>query len=238
MRTMKLSIDELATLAGVSVRSVRYLLSAGDLDPPEMNGRRGEFSPEHLRRLIEIARGDAGGRKSINTFSDGGGHREGEITSLLRCAASDGVEVLVDLHRARLSRQQAQTLFSAIAELVQQSRTSEHNESAMKSPLTDATPQGTIAMMEELKLLGLSEEAFRVIHDKPGETMEKHLDYVRSLTGSFKAHSRNAIVNHRLQMCLHEARHRANSVQPLGAKEWHEIALGAASAIPVPRPPR
>ena len=47
----ELSIDELARHAGTTVRNVRLYQERGLLPPPRREGRRGLYSPDHLRRL-------------------------------------------------------------------------------------------------------------------------------------------------------------------------------------------
>ncbi|MFC0037808.1 MerR family transcriptional regulator [Actinomadura rayongensis] len=46
-----LTIDELASRAGVSVRTVRFYAGRGLLPPPKLRGRTGLYGPEHLARL-------------------------------------------------------------------------------------------------------------------------------------------------------------------------------------------
>ncbi len=48
------TIDELAQLAGVTRRTVRYYVSRGLLPPPEGLGRGPHYTQEHLLRLEEI----------------------------------------------------------------------------------------------------------------------------------------------------------------------------------------
>src|SRR5690606_30840136 len=48
---MELTVDELASRAGVSVRTVRYYAGRGLLPPPRLRGRTGLYGAEHLARL-------------------------------------------------------------------------------------------------------------------------------------------------------------------------------------------
>ena len=50
------SIDELATLAGVTPRTVRYYIAEGLLDRPEGEKRGAHYGPPHLERLLQIRR--------------------------------------------------------------------------------------------------------------------------------------------------------------------------------------
>lgn len=49
------TIGELARLAGVTPRTIRYYTVEGLLPPPEARGRYARYGPEHLRRLQRIA---------------------------------------------------------------------------------------------------------------------------------------------------------------------------------------
>jgi DNA-binding transcriptional MerR regulator len=53
---MELTIDELARMAGTTVRNVRVYQDRGLLSPPERRGRLGVYGPDHLRRLRLVLR--------------------------------------------------------------------------------------------------------------------------------------------------------------------------------------
>ncbi|MFI0483741.1 MerR family transcriptional regulator [Actinomadura sp. 9N215] len=48
---MELTVDELASRAGVSVRTVRFYAGRGLLPPPRLRGRTGLYGADHLARL-------------------------------------------------------------------------------------------------------------------------------------------------------------------------------------------
>ncbi|NKY59846.1 MerR family transcriptional regulator [Nocardia flavorosea] len=50
------TIDELARAAGTTVRSLRVYHERGVLPPPQVKGRTGYYSPEHLNRVHTISR--------------------------------------------------------------------------------------------------------------------------------------------------------------------------------------
>ncbi|MBF6351323.1 MerR family transcriptional regulator [Nocardia flavorosea] len=50
------TIDELARAAGTTVRSLRVYHERGVLPPPQVKGRTGYYSPEHLNRVRTISR--------------------------------------------------------------------------------------------------------------------------------------------------------------------------------------
>jgi DNA-binding transcriptional MerR regulator len=48
---MELTVDELASRTGVTVRTVRFYAGRGLLPPPRLRGRTGLYGPDHLARL-------------------------------------------------------------------------------------------------------------------------------------------------------------------------------------------
>jgi DNA-binding transcriptional MerR regulator len=50
------SLDDLTSLAGVTVRTVRYYIAEGLLPPPLSRGRGAAYSHDHLERLLLITR--------------------------------------------------------------------------------------------------------------------------------------------------------------------------------------
>jgi len=54
MDEKKYSIEELADISGFSVRTIRYYIQEGLLDPPPGRGRGGFYFNSHLQRLREI----------------------------------------------------------------------------------------------------------------------------------------------------------------------------------------
>ncbi|MEV0032746.1 MerR family transcriptional regulator [Nocardia sp. NPDC050793] len=53
---MEYTIDELARAAGTTVRSLRVYHERGVLPPPDLKGRTGYYSPDHLNRVRTISR--------------------------------------------------------------------------------------------------------------------------------------------------------------------------------------
>ena len=51
---MELTVDELASRAGVTVRTVRFYAGRGLLPPPRLRGRPGLYGPDHLARLVLV----------------------------------------------------------------------------------------------------------------------------------------------------------------------------------------
>lgn len=54
MEQKKYSIDELSDISGFSIRTIRYYIQEGLLNPPPGRGRGGFYFDSHLQRLREI----------------------------------------------------------------------------------------------------------------------------------------------------------------------------------------
>ena len=50
-----LTVDQLATRTGTSVRTIRYYAGRGLLPPPRLRGRTGLYGPDHIARLMLVA---------------------------------------------------------------------------------------------------------------------------------------------------------------------------------------
>jgi DNA-binding transcriptional MerR regulator len=53
--TEELTIDQLASRSGISVRTIRFYAGKGMLPPPKLRGRLGLYGPDHLSRLDLIS---------------------------------------------------------------------------------------------------------------------------------------------------------------------------------------
>ncbi len=236
-------IDKLAELSGLTIRTIRYYQTEGLLPPPALQGRFAVYSRAHLdvlnqikkdravdglAALYEAARASSTGRPSLVAHP----HRGDRVEKLLRCVVGEGVEVLIATERAGLSPNAMQTMLSEIAALVQ-GRV--HGEASMTPSLEPATPEGTKRILDELVQSGLTDEQFRRLHPKPGETIKRHLSYVGA-RDAFHAGSMNALVNHRLQLCRRYLRERdlTSSTEAAQPSLLDSCVDDAARAIPIP----
>ena len=87
----RLTVDELARAAGMTVRNVRAHQSRGLLPPPELEGRTGYYGPEHVARLRLIKDMQAEGF-NLNA-----------IRSLLAAAPPGAGEELLEFERALMA---------------------------------------------------------------------------------------------------------------------------------------
>ena len=237
------NIDELADLSGVSVRTIRYYQTERLLPPPALHGKSAVYSSIHLNVLNEIkeakaTRGLAERYDAVRASSTGRpspaahAHRGDRVEKLLRCVVGEGVEVLIATERAGLSPKAMQTMLSEIAAVVQ---CRVHGEAKLAPSLEPATPAGTVRVLGELANEGLTDEQFKRLHPKPGETIKRHLSYVGARE-TFHAGSMNVLVNHRLQLCQRFLRDRKleSTTEAAQPSLLDSCVDDAARAIPIP----
>lgn len=200
------SVNQLADESGLSIRTIRYYQSKGLLPPPALHGKSAVYSRAHLdvldrikeakatRRLAELYAASTGRPEPVVHTQRGD-----RVEHVLRCVVGLGVEVLVSIERTGLSRADIQTMLSEITAVVQGRA---FGSASNRVQLETASPAGTERLLEVLTRAGMTDAQFAKLHPKPGETITRHLHYVRGRQ-AFRADSPNARVNERLQVCLH-----------------------------------
>ena len=117
------SIDELATLAGVTPRTVRYYIAESLLDRPEGEKRGAHYLRRHLEQLLLIRRWTAAGlsldrvRELIAGAPEDAPRQRaaaGSVEVWSRMTLADGLEVHVEPGRAGLSPEQVRALVREI----------------------------------------------------------------------------------------------------------------------------
>lgn len=113
------SIDELATLAGVTPRTVRYYIAQGVLERPEGEKRGAHYLQRHLEQLLLVRRWSAAGLslERIRALRAGGAEdppprptAPGAVEVWSRITLADGLEVHVEPGRAGLAPEQVRQL--------------------------------------------------------------------------------------------------------------------------------
>ncbi|HSW38843.1 MAG TPA: MerR family transcriptional regulator [Acidobacteriota bacterium] len=79
MEEKKYSIDDLSSISGFSIRTIRYYIQEGLLDPPPGRGRGGFYFDSHLQRLRKIKTLQDQGLKLISIYEV---LRKGEGTAI------------------------------------------------------------------------------------------------------------------------------------------------------------
>jgi DNA-binding transcriptional MerR regulator len=128
------SIDELATLAGITPRTVRYYIAESLLDRPEGEKRGAHYLRRHLEQLLLIRRWTDAGlsldrvRELIAGAPEDPPRRRataGSVEVWSRVTLADGLEVNVEPGRAGLSPEQVRALVRGITALYRELRSSQ-----------------------------------------------------------------------------------------------------------------
>lgn len=121
----RFALDELATLAGVPVRTVRYYIQIGLLARPEGEGRGAHYLSLHLDTLLRIRRlADAGvSLERIREVLSGEPpavpprpRGPGTVEVWSHLVVADGLELQVEPGRAGLSPEQVRALFAQVSQ--------------------------------------------------------------------------------------------------------------------------
>lgn len=132
----RFSIDELATLAGVTARTVRYYIAEGLVERPEGEKRGAHYLRRHLEQLLLIRRWTDAGmsldrvRELIAGAPEDPARKRvqpGSVEVWSRLTVVDGLEVHVEPGRAGLAPEQVRALVRDITTLY-------------RSVLTNSTP--------------------------------------------------------------------------------------------------
>jgi DNA-binding transcriptional MerR regulator len=113
------SLEQLATLAGMTVRTVRYYIQIGLVDRPEGEKRGAHYLPRHLEQLLQIRRWTDAGlsldriRELRNGSPEDAPPRAtppGSVEVWSRITLADGLELHVEPSRAGLTPEQLRDL--------------------------------------------------------------------------------------------------------------------------------
>ena len=127
----RFSIDELATLAGVTPRTVRYYVAEGLLDRPEGEKRGAHYLQRHLEQLLRIRRLSEQGAslERIRALRGGAADdptprapRAGTVEVWSRITLADGLELQVEPGRAGLPPEQVRALVRGVTDLYRRIR--------------------------------------------------------------------------------------------------------------------
>ena len=130
----RFSIDELATLAGVTPRTVRYYVAEGLLDRPEGEKRGAHYLQRHLEQLLRIRRlsGQGASLERIRALRRGAADdpaprapRAGTVEVWSRITLADGLELQVEPGRAGLPPEQVRALVRGVTDLFRRIRDGE-----------------------------------------------------------------------------------------------------------------
>lgn len=233
MKEIALTLQELAAEMGVPARTIRYYQAEGYIPAPKIVNRRAIYSSVHVERLTQmLAKRGAKkflGSPSGNTFatddreSYAGAPNAIGYEELLRFSLREGVDLVVSRGRSGLDRDGIDQLSSRVADFVR----GLEEESPVMPRFETASPASSLRLLTVLQKAGLDNAAFRRIHPKQGETIDRHLRYLER-TRTFQANSTNVYINHRLQLCEKYLQEAQESGKPIN---WIDLASKAAEAV-------
>ena len=127
----RLSVDDVASLAGLTVRTVRYYIQQGLVSRPEGSKRGSYYERRHVEQLLMIRRWiDAGlSLDRIRELIAGApadppprAARPGSVEVWSRVTLADGLELHLEPGRAGLSPEQVRALVRGLTTLYRQVR--------------------------------------------------------------------------------------------------------------------
>jgi DNA-binding transcriptional MerR regulator len=123
--TRTFSLDEIAALAELPRRTVRYYIQTGVVDRPQGIGKGAFYTHRHLEQLLLVRKWQLAGL-SLERIGEvlkqqAGGplppapRRKGTVEVWSHLVVEDGVEVLLDPARARLSPEQVRAFYRGVS---------------------------------------------------------------------------------------------------------------------------
>ena len=125
MENRSFNLDEIAALAELPRRTVRYYIQLGLLDRPVGYGKGAHYTRQHVEQLMLIRKWQLAGlsleriAEVLKGVGDGAlppaPRRTGTVEVWSHMVVADGVEVLLEPGRSGLSPEQVREFFRAVA---------------------------------------------------------------------------------------------------------------------------
>lgn len=132
------TLDEIAVLAELPRRTVRYYIQSGLVDRPEGVGKGAYYIQRHVEQLLSIRKWQLAGLSlerigEVLKQQDSGPlppapRRAGTVEVWSHLVVADGVEVTLEPGRAGLSPEQVRAFFRELSRIYQQIHNSEESE--------------------------------------------------------------------------------------------------------------
>ena len=131
------TLDELATLAELPRRTVRYYIQVGLVSPPEGRGPGAHYGPRHLEQLLTIRKWQGAGLsleriRELLAGEEGGApvppprpRGRGAVEVWSHVVVDEGIELLIEPSRAGLSPEGVRALARGVIELIDRVRAEE-----------------------------------------------------------------------------------------------------------------
>ena len=118
------SLEEIAALAELPRRTVRYYIQTGLVDRPQGVGKGASYTERHVEQLLQIRKWQLAGLSlerigEILTQQESGvlpptPRRPGSVEVWSHLVVADGVEVVLEPARAQLTPEQVREFFRAV----------------------------------------------------------------------------------------------------------------------------
>jgi len=129
------TLDEIAALAELPRRTVRYYIQTGLIDRPEGVGKGAWYTARHVEQLLLVRKWQLAGlslerigellRQPSSGLVPPTPRRPGTVEVWSHLVVADGIELTVEPGRAGLTPEQVRALFRAVTQAFAQIRTSE-----------------------------------------------------------------------------------------------------------------
>jgi DNA-binding transcriptional MerR regulator len=148
----RISLDQLASLTGLTARTVRYYLQQGLMSKPEGAKRGAYYLPRHVEQLLLVRRWTEAGLSldRIKELVSGAPMdppprtvRPGTVEVWSRVTLVDGLELHIEPGRAELSPEQSRELVRRVTALYRQLREGEVEPSELASPFAPTADKST-----------------------------------------------------------------------------------------------
>ena len=128
------TLDELAALAELPRRTVRYYIQVGLVSPPEGRGPGAHYRPRHLEQLLTIRKWQGAGLsleriRELLAGADGEAplppprpRGRGTVEVWSHVVVDEGIELLIEPSRAGLSPEEVRAMARGVTELVDRVR--------------------------------------------------------------------------------------------------------------------
>jgi len=132
------TLDQLCTLVDLPKRTVRYYIQLGLVDRPEGETRAAHYGPGHVEQLLQVRKWTQAGvsLERIRELLSGDvppvpprPRGAGSVEVWSHLVVADGVELMLEPTRARLSPEAVRALFTGVRALHHEILTKETNES-------------------------------------------------------------------------------------------------------------
>jgi DNA-binding transcriptional MerR regulator len=132
------TLDEIAVLAELPRRTVRYYIQTGLVDRPQGIGKGAWYTQQHVEQLLQVRKWQLAGlsleriaevlKNAITGPLPPAPRRSGTVEVWSHLVVADGVEVLMDPSRSSLTPEQVRAFFRTVTEAYQQIQNGKEEE--------------------------------------------------------------------------------------------------------------